>query len=138
MSGILLATQQILLPRLNSATTAWTASAASPGPATSSIIPTNTGGLTAIRSGGAGIDLNRWLPFTFSNVLTANFELMLTILAGAAGWTNSGAWQNGGSIFQFDGLVFADTVSVVRLDVRLVGPSPILATQTYTITFDII
>lgn len=138
MSGILLAKQQILLPRLNSATTAWTASASSPSAATTSIIPTNTGGLTAVRSGGAAIDLNRWLPFTFSTLLTANFELMLTVLSGAAGWTGTGVWHNGSTVFQYDGLVFADTVAMVRHDIRLVGSTTVIATQTYTITFDIV
>lgn len=138
MSGILLASQQILLPRLTPSFTSWVASASSPSAASSTIIALNTGALDATRSGGALVPLNGWVPFISGSAAFAPLlEAMLTVTSGGAGWTDSGVWRDLTLSPQWTGVSFVDSVSQVRLDIRLKNSSVVLASALYGIDFQI-
>jgi len=138
MSGLLLAQAMVLLPRLDPSFTSWVAAENSPSAATSSIIALNTGALDATRSGGANVLLNGWVPFTSGVSSFANlFEAMLTVTSGGAGWSNSGVWRDLSGSPSWTGISFVDSVSQVRLDIRLKNSTTVLATATYGIDFQI-
>lgn len=133
MSGALLHSSMILLPVLTDA--AWTSTSGSPS-ASSTIIANSIGVLSATRDGGPTVDLIGWLQFQTTAVQSL-FEAMLTVVSGGAGWSGSGAWQDLSAGFNWSGITFGDTVSVVRLDIRLKSSTTILATATFTVTFDV-
>lgn len=135
MSGIALAQQMILLPRLTN--NAW--DTVNSPVAGSTISSNGTGTLTASRTGPGSplVQLNGWIPFAL-NYFDQLYEAMLTVVSGAAGWTNTGVWRDLSTGPAWDGIkAGASDISVVRFDVRLKNSTPVLATANFTVTFTI-
>lgn len=139
MSSFQIQSQMVLLPKFTVSPTTFTCSASSPSAADCTFIFNNNGVMQIVRSGGATIN-GLWMPYNFGgNSFPGKvFEVMLTTVSGV-GFTNTGVWRDsfGGSL-SWDGLSFADASSVMRMDVRLKSVNPILATQTFNITWDIV
>lgn len=133
MSGALLGSQFMLIPRLTP-TAAWTTT--SIAPTSTTIFANSTGTLVAVRDGGADVDLGGWISFQTS-VAQQLFEAMLSLVSGSIGFSDMGVWRDLAAAPTWGAISFGDTVSVVRLDIRLKGSTAILATATYTVTFDV-
>lgn len=136
MSGILLTAPLVRLPRL----TAGAFSSVGGGIAIgANLFMTNIGGLTGFSNSAGTVQLGGWLPFASGiGIPQSLFEVRLNQISGLAGWSGSGlnVWLDLGTSRQWDGIIAQDSVSVMRMEVRLLNGTVNLATADYTITWD--
>lgn len=140
MSGILLAQQQIILPRLISGL-GWSSSG-SGGILGASIFLNPNGVLQGFSNSGGTVSLQGWLPIqsmhAFNNTL---FQVKIDNLGPSGSLTDNGVFRNiDTSTLQWDCLnaQAAPSVHVVtfRITIRLKNSSVDLAVQTYTLTYN--
>lgn len=90
----------------------------------------------AVPDGAAQEDLGGWLPnFAWNGSFSGRFQFFLAVVAGTPSWTNNGAWRTGGSVLDWVGTSNASATSVVRMDIRRLNSTLVIASQEYQVDF---
>lgn len=140
MSGILLAQQQIVLPRLLSGM-GWSSTGGG-GILGANILLNPSGALQGFSTSGGTVSLGGWLPFTTMSSFNGTlFQVKIDNLGPSGSLTDNGVFRDiNNATLQWDCLnaQAAPSVHVVtfRVTIRLKNSTADLAVQTYTLTYN--
>lgn len=134
MSGIILATQQIFVPRL----VAGGPFTATDSPSASAIFDISNLGAFIISLPSGNTNIGGWLSPVVGSTYggqTLTYQFMLTVIAGGGIWTNAGVWRTLVTTLQWGATVGASQSSTIEMAIRQVNGTSTIVTRQYTVDF---